>query len=88
MLMYETARTIGACSVFGGALSLMSHLAGQVSVGSASMESLFGGAAALLLGALLCLLGDIGKRLVRLEEHVTGKHKTDDEAEDLVDLQS
>lgn len=88
MLMYDTARTIGACMLFGGALSLMSHLAGQMSVGAASIESLVGGGAALVLGGLLCLLGDIGKRLIRLEQQMTGKQHTADEPEDLVDLQS
>jgi len=87
MLMYETTRTIGACSLFAGVLTLLSHIAGQLSVGSASTESLVGGGAAILLGGLLFLLGDIGKRLVRLEEHVSGKHKSDDEAEDLADPQ-
>lgn len=67
MLMYDTARTIGVCLLFGGALSLMSHLAGQMSVGAASIESLVGGGTALVLGGLLCLRGDIGKQLIRLE---------------------
>lgn len=88
MLMYDTARTIGVCLFLGGALSLMSHLAGQMSVGSAPGESLVGGGAALVLGGLLCLLGDIGKRLIRLEQQMTGKPHTAGEPEDLVDLQS
>lgn len=87
MLMYDTARTIGACLLLGGALSLTSHLAGQMSVGSASIESLVGGGAALVLGGLLCLLGDIGKRLIRLEEHMTGKQHSAGEPEELTDLQ-
>ena len=88
MLMYDTARTVGACLLLGGALSLMSHLAGQMSVGSASVESLVGGGAALVLGGLLCLLGDIGKRLIRLEQQMTGNQNPAGEPEALTDLQS
>lgn len=86
MLMYDTARTIGACLLLGGALSLMSHLAGQMSVGSASVESLVGGGTALVLGGLLCLLGDIGKRLIRLEQQMSGKEHAAGETEELADL--
>lgn len=42
-------------------------------------------AAALVFGAVLCLLGDIGKRLIRLDEQMTGKTDSGDEAEDLAD---
>ncbi len=65
---YQIATTVGACSNFLGVLALFSHFGGQISKGSAPLESLIGGAAAIVLGSVLCLLGDIGKRLVCLEQ--------------------
>ena len=70
MLMYDAARTIGGVSLFAGALSIASHLAGQFRIGSAPWETLIAGGVAILFGALLCLLGDIGRRVVRLEEQL------------------
>ncbi len=70
MLMYDAARTIGGVSLVAGALSVASHLAGQFRIGSAPWETLIAGGAAMLFGALLCLLGDIGRRVVRLEEQL------------------
>ena len=76
MLMYEAARTIGGVSLFAGALSIASHLAGQFRIGSAPWETLVAGGAAVLFGALLCLLGDIGQRLVRLEEQLNPRDRS------------
>ena len=71
------------CSILGGSLSLLSHLSGQLREGSASVESLAGGAAAMILGGLFCLLGDFGKRLIRLEEQTTNVNNSVGETEDL-----
>ena len=70
MLMYDAAKTIGGVLLFAGALKVASHLAGQFRIGSAPWESLIAGGAAMLFGMLMCLLGDIGRRVVRLEEQL------------------
>ena len=69
-MMYDTAKAVGGISLLAGALSIASHLVGQFRIGSAPWETLVAGGAAVLFGALLCLLGDIGRRLVRLEEQL------------------
>lgn len=84
MSRYQMATTVGALANFAGVLALLQSV-GQMSQGDPQAGPLIGGAAALLIGAILCLLGDIGKRLIRLEEQITGKPNSDDEAEDLAD---
>ncbi len=86
MLRYQLATTVGACANFLAVLALFQFV-GQISQGHAQLAPLIGGGGALLIGVSLCLLGDIGKRLVRLEEHLTGKQNSDREAADLADPQ-
>ena len=76
MLKYDAAKTIGGVSLFAGALSIASHLAGQFRIGSAPWETLIAGGATVLVGALLCLLGDMGQRLVRLEEQLNSDDRS------------
>ena len=55
---------------------------------TASIESPVGGGATLVLDATLCLLGDIGRRQIRLEQQITGKRHTAGEIEDVANRQS
>lgn len=75
-MMYDTAKAVGGISLLAGALSIASHLLGQFRIGSAPWETLVAGGAAVLFGALLCLLGDIGQRLVRLEEQLNPRDRS------------
>lgn len=68
MLRYQIATTVGACANLLAVLALLQFV-GQISQGHGEWEPLIGGGA-LVLGFLLCLLGDIGRRLVRLEQAV------------------
>ena len=76
-MMYDTAKAIGGISLLAGALGIASHLVGQFQIGSAPWETLVTGIAAVLFGGLLCLLGDMGKRLVRLEEQLSPRDRSD-----------
>jgi len=84
MSRYQMATTVGALANFAGVLALFQSV-GQMSQGDPQAGPLIGAAAALVFGAVLCLLGDIGKRLIRLDEQMTGKTDSGDEAEDLAD---
>ena len=77
MLIYDAAKTSGGLLLLAGILSLVSHLASQFRIGSAPWETLVGGGAALTFGVLLCLLGDIGRRVVQLETQLTTGGKVD-----------
>ena len=68
MLRYQFASTVGTLLNLTGTVLLIQVVSRQVSVGSASAENLGAGVAALVIGIVFCLLGDIGRRLHRLEE--------------------
>lgn len=88
MLIYNAARTIGGLLLLAGSLSLASHLAGQFRIGSAPSETLIGGAAALMFGVLVCLLGGIGRRVVRLEEQLAADRQVDPDIQNENDILS
>ena len=68
MLRYQFASTVGTLLNLTGTVLLIQVVSRQVSVGSGSAENLVAGVAALVIGIVFCLLGDIGRRLQRLEE--------------------
>lgn len=68
MLRYQFASTVGTLLNLAGTVLLIQVVSRQVSVGSASGENLIAGVAGLVIGIVFCLLGDIGRRLHRLEE--------------------
>lgn len=53
---YEYLKGIAALITIGGVISLLSHLAGQITVGFGSAASLAGGGIAIVLGIFLYLL--------------------------------
>jgi hypothetical protein len=58
-----------------GVALLVHHLATQIGKGSASWDSLIGGAASFGIGLLFTVLGDLGIRLHRLERESGGGSK-------------
>ena len=85
MKAYECTRALGAILLILGGFALLSHLARQARVGSASAESLIGGAISLGVGIVLLILGDLGRRLIRIERMLTprGDQSDDDHPDTL-----
>ena len=78
MLRYQFASTVRVLLNLVGALLLIQFLSSQMSVGSGSGEGLFAGVGGLVTGTIFCLLGDIGRRLHRLEERANGSTEESD----------
>ena len=66
--MYSFLQALAVVLTGAGTLCLISHLSGQIRIGSASEASLVGGLIALVLGVILPALADLGSRLIRIEK--------------------